>query len=98
MCLPSLFQEHGAVVDRRDPSRERALPVDWLGRDDLGQPSREPPVIRLVPEWAVQPGRGDLQRVRVGEARLAELVLDVEQRAQVLADALTLVDADTFLR
>jgi hypothetical protein len=50
-----------------------------------------------VPERPVQPRRGNFQRVLLGEIRLAELVLHVEQRAQVLADALAVVDADAFL-
>ena len=74
---------------------KRRLPVDRLGRHQLRQPSLETPVIRFVPKRSIEPGRRNLERVGLSERRGSRLVLlDVEQRAQILADALAVGDAD----
>ena len=69
------------------------LPVDGLPDDDLRHPAREPGVVVEVTQRAFQPGRRDLQRVGG-----IERVLDVEDRAHVLADPLAVLDPDTVLR
>jgi hypothetical protein len=48
-----------------------------------------------VPQRPIQTRRGNFQRVGLPEILLAELIFDIEQRAQILADALTVRDADT---
>src|SRR5204862_5559708 len=65
--LSSFFEDHGAVLDSSNPSRERALPADRLRRHDLREPSGKPPVIPFVPEGAIQPRRRNLQRVALAE-------------------------------
>ena len=74
----------------REPAGKRGLALDRRARHDLGEPAGEAPIVRLVPQGPIEPRRRNLQRVRLAERRLAQFVLlDVEQRAQVLADALT---------
>ena len=84
---------------RRPSSTPASRPAkcDWPStgsrRHDLRQPAREPPVVRFAPQRPIQPRRRHLERVLPLERR-RQLVLDVEQRAQVLAHALAVVDRD----
>ena len=59
----------------------------------------EPPIIRLVPERPIQPRRGHFKGVvlRQRPGGFEFLVFDVEEGAQVVADALTLFDPDRFV-
>jgi hypothetical protein len=99
LVRPSSFlKDDSAVLDSRDPAGERALTVDRRRGDDLRQPSREAAEIGLVPQRPIQPRRRDFERVRVAQRLLSEFLFDVEQRAQVLADALALLDADAVFR
>src|SRR5262245_33399003 len=95
--LTSFLENHGAVDHAGDPSRECGLLFHRLRRDDLRQPPCEAPVVPLVAKRPVEARRGHLRRVLLAECLLPELVLDVEDRAQVLADALTVLDPDTVL-
>jgi hypothetical protein len=68
-------------------------------RHQLRQPAREAPVVRFVPQRPIEPRRRHFQRVGLTERRLFQvLFLDVEQRAQVVADPLAFFDADGVLR
>src|SRR5829696_1948600 len=96
--LSSFFEEHGAVLDAGDPAGKRALPADRLPRHHLGEPSGEAAIIRLVAQRPVEARRRYFQRVGLAEIVLPELVFHVEQRAQILADALALRDTDAFVR
>jgi hypothetical protein len=53
--FPSFFEKYQAFVHTGEPSCEGGLPVDRLGGHELGHPALEPPVVRLVPERAIQP-------------------------------------------
>src|SRR4051812_4578684 len=55
MASTSFLGGHGAALDGNDAPREGRRAVDGRGRDPLGQPPGEPPIIRLVPEWPIQP-------------------------------------------
>ena len=61
--------------------------------DNLRHPTREPLVIRRVPERPLEARRGNFQRIRRVDG-----VLDVEDGAQILADALTILDPDALFR
>src|SRR5687768_7368856 len=87
--LAALFEDHLAPLDARDPAGKRRLSVQRSGRHHLGQAPGEPPIIRFVPQRSIEAGRRHLERVILLECRLADLVpFDVEQRAQVMTDAL----------
>src|SRR4051794_6880330 len=85
------------MLDALQTTGERALPLDGLGRDELGEASGEAPEIRLVPQRTIESRGRHFERVRVVELLLAELVFHVQQGAQVLADALAILDADAVL-
>ena len=83
------------VLDAREPAGKRRLAIDRRRRHDLGQPAREAAVIRFVPQRPIEPRRGNLERIRLPQGRFAELlVLDVEQRAEILADPLAVRHTD----
>src|SRR5687768_18479110 len=95
----SLFEHYDAVFDARDAAGKRRLAVERLSRHQLRHPALKPPVVGLVPQRTIEPRRRDLERVLLAECGLPELfLLHVEQRAQVLADALALLDADRLFR
>ena len=82
-----------SVVHTRQPAREVRLAADRLGRHDLREPPGEPPVVRFAPQRPIQPGRRHLERVRLRQA-VEQVLVDVEQRAQVATDVLAVFDAD----
>jgi hypothetical protein len=92
----TLFKDHLALIDRQDASGERRLAAYRSGRDHLGQTARKAPIIRLVPERAIQPRRGHFKGVvlRQRPGGFEFLAFDVEEGAQIVADALTLFDPD----
>ena len=94
----SFFQHHVAVIHAVNASGECALAFYRLARHDFCQPPREPAIVRFVPQWSIQPRRRDFERVLVAQLLLSELILDVQQRTQVMADALAVIDADRFFR
>src|SRR5687768_3506347 len=94
----SLFEHYDAVFDPRDAAGERRLAVERVSRHQFRHPSLKPPVIGFVPQRTIEPRRRDLEGVLLAECGLSELfLLYVEQRAQVLTDALALLDADRLL-
>ena len=96
VTLASLFQDQIALFDGQDASGERRLASDRSGRDHFGQTARKTPIIRLVPERPIQPRRGHFKGVVLCQrpGGFEFLVFDVEEGAQVVADALTLFDSD----
>ena len=54
----------------------------------------EPPIVRLAAQRPIQARRRHLEGVRPVRRRPISSVFDVEQRAQILADALAVVDPD----
>src|SRR4051794_38330517 len=91
MAAASFLESHRTVLDGDDPPGEGRLAVDRSGRDHLGQSPGESPIIRLVPEWPIQPRRGHFKGVvlRQRPGGFEFLVFDVEEGAQIVADALT---------
>jgi hypothetical protein len=49
MHLPALLEEDHPVFHAAQASGKGGLAVDGRGRNDLGQPPLESPIIRLVP-------------------------------------------------
>jgi len=99
MSLAPFFEHDLPVFDPPQPPCKRRLPIEWLGRHDLCQPSGESPVIRFVAERAIQPGRRHFERVLLRKRRLAELfLLDIQDRTEILADALSVFDPDSVFR
>ena len=76
-------------VYRRDTSGDVMLPVNGLARHNLRQPAYVPAAVVQVAQWAIQPRRRHLQRVRVVERDVS-----VEHRAQISADAPAIIEAD----
>ena len=88
-------QQHRAVLDAGQPAGEMRLAVDRLARHDLRQPADEPPVVGFAAQRPIQPRRRHFEGVARAEP-CRQFVLDVEQRAEVLADPLAVFDADRF--
>jgi hypothetical protein len=55
------------------------------------------PVIRFVPQRPIESRRRNLERVRLRQRRVELIFLDIEQRAQILADTLAISNADSVL-
>ncbi|HEX2458065.1 MAG TPA: hypothetical protein VHI99_30500 [Vicinamibacterales bacterium] len=97
--LPAFLEQDLAVFNAGDSSGERRLAVERLARHELGQSAHKPPVVRLVPERSVEPGRRNFERVVLPERRLTQfLFFDVEDRAQILADTLAILNAHRVFR
>ena len=84
--------DHMVVLDARDPTCDVVQAVNCLTCDDSCQPSREPTAIVQVPERAVKTRRRHFKRVRVVKREVS-----VENRAQIPADSLTIIEVDRLL-
>ena len=81
--------DHVVGIDARNPTRDVVQAVNRLAGDDLRKSSSKPPAIVQVSQRAVKTRRRHFKRVRVVEREVS-----VENRAQVPADSLTIVEAD----
>ena len=84
--------EHVLVIDAGDPTRDVVQAVNRLARDDPREPSRKSSAIVQVSQRAVKTRRRHFKCVRVVEREVS-----VENRAQVPADTLTIVEVDRLL-
>ena len=89
MDTVSRVDNHMVVLDARDPTCDVVQAVNCLTCDDSCQPSREPTAIVQVPERAVKTRRRHFKRVRVVKREVS-----VENRAQIPADSLTIIEVD----
>ena len=92
LALPDL-EDDVLVLDAAQPAFEMHLSVHRLPHHDLRDAASESPVVPPVPQWTLEARRGNLQCV----GRL-DRVLHVQDRAEVLADPLAILDADRVLR
>src|SRR5262249_25996978 len=92
LAAPALQHER-LVLDAAQASFEMHLPVDRVADHDLRDPAGEPFVVAPIAEGPIETRGRHLQGVR-----LIYGILDVEQRAQVVADPLTILDANAVLR
>ena len=63
------------------------LTIDGLRNHDFREPPRKPPVIGCAPQRPIQSGRRNLERVALGDR-----LFDVQDRADIAADALAVLD------
>ena len=82
----------GTLEAGQRPLEER-LPVDRVSHHELGATTREAPVVACVAEWSIESGRRDLKRVRRRHD-----IINVEHRAQIVAHARAVIDADAVFR
>jgi hypothetical protein len=97
MNTPAFGEKHAVVFHPRQPARKTRLAIHGFRRHDLGEATREPAIVGLVTQRPVQTRRRHFKGVRVFE-RSPQLILDIEQRAQVVAHPLAVFDANDLIQ
>lgn len=87
------LQQHGFPVEPVQPARQVSLIVDRLSDDNLRQSSHKAPIVIHTPKRSIETWRRNLEDVRV-----IDHVLYVENRAQLVAHSLAVLDADARIR
>ena len=91
--FPSAFQHERVVFHAPEAPFEMHLAVDGLANDHLGHPPAEPFVVAAAAQRAFQAGRRNLEGIGA-----IQRILDVENRAQILAHALAVCDPDAVVQ
>jgi len=92
--FPAFLEENTPILHTANATGECGLSVNGSTGHDFREPSPEAPVIRFVPQRPIQSWRRNLQRIRLGKLLAQLIVFDVEQGAQILADALAVGHTD----
>jgi hypothetical protein len=92
MRLPSLGDQHVAVLHAGKSAGKVRLAGHRFPRHDLRHPPDKAPIVGFAAQRPIQSRRRHLQGVAALHAR--QRIFHVEQRAQVLAHALTVFDSD----
>ncbi len=87
---PSSYIDNDMVsLNTSNATRDMVHPVDGHRCYELCQPPCKPSAIAQIPQRAIQSWRRYFQCVRV-----VELNVSIENRAQISADSLTIVETD----